>query len=474
MADTRVEKLEIEQNESQNIIDWIFIGFRRWKIFIGVFLILLLPLSYNNYHTVANETPVYMSYTKVMLAPVAFEVKSKTGDMVQRKYTIGDEIIFLQSKQVIQKAAGLLKTKYGYNKAPKILEAEITRGLVVKKSKDIFNTSESLVEISMTSSQPQKAHDSLSAVIEAYKLNKKDEEKIFFDETFQIFQNQIYSAHTALFEAENKMADFIVENEEIIKTMERYGLLSDIDNSTIISSVLNEKILKTRDDISALKIFIDSVDLMSLQDPVAAASLLARKYPGFVNLELRNKVFEKEAELSRSLQSIQEAHPEVMRIRGELNIIRQKMDLDILNALVEIRADLKKLEEQEKELSLLAHEGFYKKLIAYSMLKRSIVNNRDVYNNLSKALQEIDLGEKLKHYAELRIISPHTVPSRPKDRNYMKGFLLVLVISFVCGGGMVYIVEMLDTSIKDIEQLEKLIDLPVLAAIPLYRPRAAR
>jgi len=474
MADTHMERLDIQENQEHNIIDWIFIGFRRWKIFVGVFLLVAVPLSYYIYRKATSEVPVYKSYTTLMMAPVAFEVKSQTGDIIQRKYTIGDEIVFLTSKQVMQRAADLLKTKYGYDEDLSVLESEMANSLTVKGGRDIRNASESLIEISLISNQPQKAHDSISAVIEAYKLNKVDEEKRFFDKIFQTFQDQIYSAHTALFEAENKMADFIVENEEIIKTMERYGLLSDIESSAIVSSILNEKILKTRDDISTLKKFIESVESISLQDPLAAATLVARKYPTLVDLELRSMYFEKEAELSKSLQSIQEAHPEVMRIRGELNIIRQKMGQDILSALVEIKADLKELEEQEKELSSLAQEGLYKKLIAYSMLKRSIINNRDIYNSLSKELQEIDLGEKLKHYGEIRVISPHEVPFQAEPKNNMKNFVLILIISFVFGGGMVYMAEMLDTSIKDIEQLEKLIDLPVLATIPLYRSREGR
>jgi polysaccharide biosynthesis transport protein len=470
MSIVEKEMMEAEDTHSKNAIDWFFVGFKRWKIFIGVFIVTLSLSSYYAYNKAITERPVYESMAKIMLAPANIEVKTKTGDTIERKYTIDDEIGFLQSKLVMQKAAGLLKTKYGYDISQETLEEELLEGLLVRGGRNLKKDIASAVEIAVVLDSPQKAFDAISAIIEAYKLQKAEEEKIFFEETFKTFQGQIDSAHSALLEAENKLADLIMKNEEAIKIIERYDLLVDVDESSSISSALNERILKTRDEISILNRFIDSIKTIFGKDLLATTSFIARKYPDLIDTELKDVLFEKESELDMALKVMEEAHPETLRIRDELDVIYKKIEKEILNALIEIEADIEELEEQEKELSFLAQKGLYRKLIEYGMLKKSVIIKRDTYNNLSKALYEIDLGEKLKHYTDVRILLPHKVPESPKGIGFAGNLFIAFMMSFLLGGVAVYAAEMMDTTIEDIEHLEQLVALPVLATIPLYRP----
>jgi|GEM_PF-2459814 len=449
---------DMQEDKDRNVIDWFFVGLRRWKIFTAVFFVVLSLATYYGYNKSMKEKPVYKSFTRIMMGPATLEVKTQAGDTIKRTYTIDDEITVLQSESVLNAAAGLLRTKYGYDK-------QQLAGV------DVRSGSQGLVEISVTADSPQQAFDSVSAVIEAYQLQKAHEEKTFFDNAFITFQDQIDRAHSALLDAENELADFIVENEETIKIVERYDLLSGIDDNVIVSSMLNEKIIKLRDEILVLSRFIYSVAELSKSDNLRAIAVIARKYPDLIDVDLRNGLVEKEAELNKTLQMNEEAHPEVIRLRGEMQNINEKIDKDILKVIIELKTNMEELVVQEKELSNLAQENFYKKLIKYSMIKQDIILKRDSYNDLSKTMYQIDLGEKLKHYAEIRVVLPHKVPHSPKKADFKKNILAAFFISLICGGVVVYIMEILDTSIKGIEQLEKLIDLPVLATIPLYAPR---
>ena len=469
MQYTNINK-QTSSEEDKSAVDWIFAVFRRWKVFSVFFILTILPGSYRVYNKTISQIPIYRSSTEIMMAPAAFEVKTKTGDVIERRYTVRDEVILMRSKPVIEKAALLLKEKYNYAEDTELLERYISRSTGIRGAGGRENVSQSLVVISTTSEDPQRAYDYISAVLEAYKLQKEHEEKSFFEKTFITFQDQIGFAYESLLEAENVLADFIIANEDIIILVERYKLFPDIESKVIISSVLNEKLLNTRDSISSLKRFIDTADNMLLQDPLSAMLYIAREYPHLIDSGLRNSFFEMESRLDDALQSVQEVHPRAVQLRSQLNIILEKIRQNISSALIEIKAELYGLEKQEQELSSLAQEEFYKKIITYSMLKKSIVINSEIYNNLSKTLQEIDLGEKLRHYADFRVISPHAVPSAPVKSNSTNMFLMLFLFSIAIGYGAVYIAEILDTRIRDIEQLQSIVDLPVLAMIPFYRP----
>jgi capsular exopolysaccharide synthesis family protein len=102
----------------------------------------------------------------------------------------------------------------------------------------------------------------------------------------------------------------------------------------------------------------------------------------------------------------------------------------------------------------------------YNQAKRILANAQDA---LSKARMEkvVDIEPvKIRQKAE-----PPVAPGRPAVTRYI---LLSCVIGLIVGIALAFFIEYLDTSVKTLEDLEKFLQLPVLAVIPRGIPMLIR
>lgn len=464
----------VEEEESTNLLDWLFLAFKRWKVVLIVFLVVASAASYRTYIKVKSQKAIYISTVRLTLGPGTLEVKTKEGNVVERKYTSPDEIELIGSSLVADQAARILKEKYGYEGSEEKLALEVKGALrirIPKGRKGLVGAN--VITISAVSHDPQKAFDIISATLEGYRKQKEQDEKEFFQKSYATFSEQLDTAHKELLKAENTLAAYIVDNEEVIKAMEAYGM-SDQEDKDVISASLNERILKLQADISNTEKFILTVKGLAETNRLSALYMISKRYSQLVDVELKELLLNKEETLRRLLTINEEAHPSVIQARGEKEAIEKKVDDEITNAIQEIEEQLDTLQSQEKKLSSLIKSGLYEKLITYNMLKRDIIIKRKVYNNLSEALHQIDLGEKMKYYIELRILEPHKLPVTGIKEFPIRDLVPGLILAIACSMAAIYLLERLDTSIKDIEDVEKSIDLPVLATIPAYYKRRKR
>ncbi|MBR6399702.1 MAG: hypothetical protein IKS17_00580 [Firmicutes bacterium] len=88
---------------------------------------------------------------------------------------------------------------------------------------------------------------------------------------------------------------------------------------------------------------------------------------------------------------------------------------------------------------------------------------------ISNALLEVAPGKmtNIVDGGSIKIIDRPLEPTAPSSPNILKNTILGLMLGFLLSAGIVILMELLDTRIKDEEQLRNLFeDLPVLATIP--------
>jgi len=470
MAEDKKKLQETEDNSS--MLDWLFLVLKRWKIVLLIFIVVASVSSYKTYNKFRIKRPTYVSIVKLTLGHAVLEVKTEEGNVIERKSSDADERLLLGSSIVAKQAAVILREKYGYKGSENELVSEIKHALRINTPRGKRGSAPmNVLEISAVSGDPQRAYDIVSAVLEGYKRQKEQDEKEFFQKAYETFSDQLDAAHKELLEAENTLASYIVDNEKVIRTMEAHGM-SDQEDQDVISASLNERVLKHQSNVLNLEKFLINVKGLQSTNPLSGLTMISKRYSQLVDITLKDMFFEKEEDLRRLLTINEEAHPAVIQARGEKDALESKVNNEITAAIEEIEAELAKMQRQEEELSDLIAAGLYEKLIAYNMLKRDIVIKRNIYNNISEALYQIDLGEKVKHYTEFRILEPHKLPYKGIKKFPIRDIAPGILVALACSVGVAYILDRIDTSIKDIEELEKLIDLPVLATIPAYHKRS--
>lgn len=128
------------------------------------------------------------------------------------------------------------------------------------------------------------------------------------------------------------------------------------------------------------------------------------------------------------------------------------------------------IREQIKTLENQVH-GFSGQELEYSRLSREVEVNKRLYGLLKEKLEEARISEAQK-VADVSIVNPAVLPARPVSTNKRLGILMGALIGIVLGCTLAFVLETLDTSISTIEDVESVVKLPVLGAIPSIESEA--
>jgi len=105
-------------------------------------------------------------------------------------------------------------------------------------------------------------------------------------------------------------------------------------------------------------------------------------------------------------------------------------------------------------------------------LKRDYGNIQDVFSSLLSRKLEAELSvnmEKKQKGEQFRILDHARLPEKPISPDVKKLLIFSLAAGLGCSGGLIFLLEVLDGSIRRDEYIEKRIGLPVLAVIPALK-----
>jgi polysaccharide chain length determinant protein (PEP-CTERM system associated) len=105
-------------------------------------------------------------------------------------------------------------------------------------------------------------------------------------------------------------------------------------------------------------------------------------------------------------------------------------------------------------------------------LNRDYDRLKEIHSSLLKRKLEAEIAvsmEKKQKGEQFRVIDPAKLPTRPVKPDFQKIVLAVLALGVGLGCGLAYVKEMLDTSYKNPEEIEKELKLPILVSVPYRR-----
>jgi succinoglycan biosynthesis transport protein ExoP len=138
------------------------------------------------------------------------------------------------------------------------------------------------------------------------------------------------------------------------------------------------------------------------------------------------------------------------------------IDADYLNRKLTTLTDLNKL-----------YKGSLSKApsreMALDRLKREVAGNRDIYQALLQQTRGSEIEEALqKTEAEFRfkIVEPPTRPIDPIQPNRLRSLMIAIIMGAIIGSSFIFLMEYTDHSLKNVETVEKFLNLPVLGTVP--------
>jgi succinoglycan biosynthesis transport protein ExoP len=119
------------------------------------------------------------------------------------------------------------------------------------------------------------------------------------------------------------------------------------------------------------------------------------------------------------------------------------------------------LEKQKQEANKLNESA-----IEYSLLKRDLETNRQLYEGLLEKLKEAGISAGLKS-SNFQIVNSARAPTAPVEPNIPRNLGFAFVLGLTSGVGLAFLLEGLDNTVRTTEQAQAISGLPPLGMIPL-------
>jgi len=151
-------------------------------------------------------------------------------------------------------------------------------------------------------------------------------------------------------------------------------------------------------------------------------------------------------------------------IQTETKRIGGRLDGDYQTAMQREQLLHQALEKQKVEANRLNERA-----IQYSLLKRDLETNQQLYESILQRMKEAGVSAALKS-SNIRVVDPARVPTYPSQPNVPRNLLLGILLGLISGVGLAFGVEMMDNTVRTPEQVQVVSALPSLGIVPMSIP----
>lgn len=189
---------------------------------------------------------------------------------------------------------------------------------------------------------------------------------------------------------------------------------------------------------------------------------------------LRNQIQIQENNIVNLEQRYRAKHPKMIEAKNFLQSLSDSIEKEALDAPRQLELGLKNLQRELTQLEVLNKE--YEKeiteknvnLLTYNRLKNAADSTRKLYQSAVIRLDEIRILQAKDQDADYQVsvFSLARRPGRPYQPDPQRIIMLHVGIGLALSLGIIYFLHLLDTTIKSVDQAERMFGIPVLGSIP--------
>jgi len=193
---------------------------------------------------------------------------------------------------------------------------------------------------------------------------------------------------------------------------------------------------------------------------------------------LARELADREAEYSNLSRTFTPDFPKMKNLKSQMDTISERLEAEKSRQIKSLQSDYYAALKKERYLrdSFESLQGqvlnFQERAVQYETLKREVDTNKELHNSLLQKLNEVGIAAMSKA-SSIQVVDPAVYPKYPVKPNKTLNFFLSVVFGLMGGIGLAFFVEYFDSTIKDIQEVEKGIRLPSLGMIPFQTNIAA-
>jgi capsular exopolysaccharide synthesis family protein len=439
---------------------WRIIRRRRVVILVCTSLMALFSFWF-----ASQKVPVYQASASIKFEPAT----SLTGLLVEvLSFTTADSI---ETQAVVIKSFPVLEqVAKRTGKLPETVPTEAVReskaytsviDALGSRIKTTRVTNTSVIDITVTSTNPREAKDLANTVVEVYREYQSRLRNGRIIEARQFIEQRIKDVEARLKDGEEAVWAFREANRIIAPGAESQILLS-------LFTQIRGEVEKTRLQRAELEL---ASARLSRQDgaigPGGERVFVDSAGPAMTRLQ--GSLVELLLERNNLGLEVTETHPRLQALDDRIREVRREMAREVAAQITVLRSREELLHRQIGELFQRNREipGIE---LSLQRLQRETRVNEDLLSLLKSRHQEALIKEAEK-IEEVTLIRPATEPLGPISGETANTVLVGAIIGLILGLVLAFVQETLDTSIGTIEDVESYLEVPVLGIIPHIDPR---
>ena len=328
-----------------------------------------------------------------------------------------------------------------------------------------------LIDITIEDPSPERAARLAKSVVEEYIRSDVEQKSKVAGFSSEVLLKQAEELKQKLHRSEHALQDYR-EQQGTVSLEEKQNILADKlkELNKQIQEAKGNRI-KLESDMPILR----RAATMAIDELFSVESI--GKAPEL--LEQQRLLNMKDGEFAQIKKRYLELHPKYMQSENEVKELRKSMEetgrkvaarlINTFEASRETEIKLQEaLQEQEKmglELSRVA--------IPYGALQREAAADRALFESVLARVKETKVTEEIEK-SNIRIVSepvPSKWPSKPrKARTIAAAIAAGIVLGFV----VLVLIQAFDTTLRSVDQAEKVLELPALAAVPEAKGKVRR
>jgi succinoglycan biosynthesis transport protein ExoP len=324
-----------------------------------------------------------------------------------------------------------------------------------------------LVQIGVEDPDPQLAADMANALASSYQTQNLELKLSAARDALTWLSAQVRELKTKVNESELTLQQYR-EQAGLVSVEEKQNLtvkkLAEF-NSAYIEAKAKRLEMETR--LAELRRAAQNPGLLEAS-PMVVNNPLVQK--------LKGQLVELEVQRSKLLKTFKEKHPEVVKVQTQIDEISRRVKEEIDRIAYSMESEYNVLKSREAAMLQATDQyrneaqSMSKKEIQYGILKREADSNQQLYEVLLKKLKETSLTQGLDTN-NVRIVEPAVAPRVPVRPRPIRNVVLATIVGLAMGLALAFVLDRLDDTVRTPEEVERVIEVPVLAVIPVFAPR---